>query len=48
MDDQNSNDGDCNEELYREILMSSQNRYSHPADYNNNNMVGGEGQLDTS
>lgn len=32
-----------NEELYREILVSSQNRYSHP-DYNQNN----NGQLDTS
>jgi len=36
-----SNEEDCNEELYREILASSQNRYSHP-DLNPG------GQLDTS
>jgi len=40
--DERMHDEDCNEELYREILVSSQNRYSHP-DYNGNG-----GQLDTS
>ena len=42
LNDDRVNDEDCNEELYREILVSSQNRYSHP-DYNGNG-----GQLDTS
>eukprot|EP00347_Sterkiella_histriomuscorum_P022730 403337377 len=45
-DDDIANEDDCNEELYREILASSQNRYSQP-DYNQKNDNLGS-QLDTS